>query len=530
MKVNICQPVGFTELGGRTNNEDSVYPELLEVSSKQRLFLVCDGVGGQHKGEVASELACASIARFFEQNLVEVPDEKYILSALKYTAEQFAQKELEDPETHGMATTFTLLHFNEAGATIAHLGDSRIYQIREGAVIRVSEDHKLVNELVRDGHITADEALTHTQRNVITKVIAADRFDIPDVKIINDVQAGDYFFLCTDGVLEQIYDDLLIYHLHTTDDNTLSNAEKLENLRQECVGKTRDNFTAYLIQIESVTGELKPEYKVDLPILNAISETPVAMPIESLKGKIHYEEDSPTEFTRPAVRSIHSSEIYLAPEQPPLEELKPASKKPKELNLIQFAIGILIGIVAAGGGVWYWMNKNGKTDEKKIDIVEVLKSSKDTLSVKVDKTTTKPISSPPVNKQKMDSKEESSKEESIVTSKKYKFSIIKVNGKYYAKEKTNKKEIIYDELVNQVDNVAYMYSFPNSNKKSYLYLVKPDKRIENVDRVLSILAHEVTYEVSGKTRKVDPRDGKEISPSAKEMLEKEGEKKKVDPV
>ncbi len=516
MKVSIYQPVGFTETGGRTNNEDSIYPTMNAISPNQRLFLVCDGVGGQHKGEIASALACESIAFYFAQNLVEVANEPYVQSALKYTTDAFVQKEKEDSETQGMATTLTLLHFNEAGATIAHLGDSRIYQVRNGAIVRVSEDHKLVNELVRGGHITSEEALSHAQRNVITKVISADRQDKPDVQIINDVQAGDYFFLCTDGVLEQVYDDLLVYHLRNTEDNELSDAQKLENIRQECMGKTRDNFSAYLIHVDSVTGTVSPQYQVYSPIVEAVSAPPIAMPIQASNAKITYEADAPTAFIRPALSIPNPADFAPSPEQKPLENHRPSTKPQQKATPFPLLIGITTAVLAAGGGIWFWI-KNKPLAKQEITAAPVLAPiSIDTIQPKKAVVITLPKPKIQQKKPLKSMKLNSPSRTVIVQSSKNKFSIIKEGDKYFCWDEKKKKKvsIYYDNEYDRLDNIAYRYSF--DNKKWSLYLAYPDKIIPRIDEKSILSQHSIVYYVEGKATKINPKTGKTIR-SIKDM-------------
>ena len=252
MKITIHQPAGFNEAGGRANNEDSIYPLAGTATVLDRLFLVCDGVGGAHKGEVASFMACKNISAFFAQKGGQPVTGELVVKALDVTREAFIEIEKDDPETAGMATTMTLLYIDEAGVVLSHLGDSRIYHIRNGKVIYQTKDHKWVNELVESGVITPEQASQHPQRNVITKVITASRSDEPDFLRITDIKPDDYFFMCSDGVLEQLYDELLEYHLRDNPDNHPEPAEILEAIRNECAHKTNDNFSAYLIKIESV--------------------------------------------------------------------------------------------------------------------------------------------------------------------------------------------------------------------------------------------------------------------------------------
>ncbi|MEO6282958.1 MAG: PP2C family serine/threonine-protein phosphatase [Dyadobacter sp.] len=513
MKVDIYQPTGFTEVGQRTNNEDSIFPPLNAVHKDARLFLVCDGVGGQHKGEVASLLACESLNTFFENNPVDVADDIYIKNALKFTTDQFNEKESEDKETSGMATTLTLVHFNEAGATIAHLGDSRIYQIRKGRVIRVSDDHKLVHELVKEGHITEQEAQNHSQRNVITKVISADRNDTPDVKIINDVIAGDYFFLCTDGVLELIYDDLLVYHLRETEDNNISDSEKLENIRLECAGKTRDNFSAYLIRIQAVSGSIPPAFRVILPPVEDAPVVPVAQPVRNPDFRNNYEHDSPTEFSRPVVPKINA-----APDPPSIFRQTPPTPAPKskKLKLLPYAIGIFIGIMATAAGMLYQRSKVSPTQAvQEVKVPETIKIESEQ-EKKGSETLTK--QKPEAIKEQVESKT-NAQSDVLAESKSYKFTLVKQKDEFYAIEpqKGGKTKIKYEQLLS-IPNVLHYYSFPGS-EKSYLYLSIPDKRIGNIDSV-DIGTNETVYFINGQKNKIENTTGKKVNLSVKDMKEK----------
>ncbi|MCE7059230.1 PP2C family serine/threonine-protein phosphatase [Dyadobacter sp. CY343] len=518
MKVDIYQPVGFTEVGQRANNEDHIYPPLNGVSNNTLLFLVCDGVGGQHKGEVASALACASISSYFEQNRAEVADDAYINKALRFTVDNFTRKESEDKETSGMATTLTLLHFNEAGATIAHLGDSRIYQIRNSQVIRVSEDHKLVNDLVREGHITATEAETHSQRNVITKVISADRMDTPDVKIINDVAPGDYFFLCTDGVLEHIHDELLAYHLRDGDDNQISDAEKLENIRLECVGRTRDNFSAYLVRVNAVTGTVPPAYVVDLPPVAAAPALPVAQPVRSVNPQGSYELDAPTEFSRPQVPSLRS-----APDPPPLFRHPAAPKPPrKKFKPLPYVIGVFIGIIATAAGMLYQRNNVPQPASQirpEAKIPEVAATPKIESATEEKKTETQIEQLPKKPAEPAANDPGIVYDKLLAKSESHKFILLIDKGIYYAwePEKKKKTKIDYNQLLS-VPNVLHYYNFPG-NKKGYLFLSNPDIRIDNVDSV-DIGTSETIYYKDGQKNKIENATGRKVNLSVKDMKEK----------
>jgi len=253
MSLTIHPPVCFTETGNRSHNEDSVFPPPGRATMADRLFLVCDGVGGEHRGEVASAEACRCLSDYCLHNPDALTSTEQVQQALDYTRRAFEAIEQQDTEAKGMATTLTLLLLLDDQVVIAHLGDSRIYQVRDGKIIYQTRDHKWVNELIASGVITEEQAREHPKKNVITRVLSASRPDPADFKIIDDVRVGDYFFLCTDGVLERVYDGLLEYHLGQVSSEPISTESIMSAIQEECEGMTNDNFSAYLIQIESVS-------------------------------------------------------------------------------------------------------------------------------------------------------------------------------------------------------------------------------------------------------------------------------------
>ncbi len=228
--------VAGTNLGMRSKNEDAFF-------ESENLFIVCDGVGGNAYGEIASKLTCASFSEYFEQNPIAVINEDYLNKALKYTVQKFQDTESKYPEMKGMATTIVLIAFDEAGAIVGWLGDSRLYHIRNGEILFASEDHSLVNDLRKQGN--TDEAQLKTMRNFITKCVSGTaQYQLSLHRFaITEIQQGDYFFLCTDGVLENVTNEMLCAELNTQ--NTLeAKAQKMFSL---CEGKTKDNFTFILI-------------------------------------------------------------------------------------------------------------------------------------------------------------------------------------------------------------------------------------------------------------------------------------------
>ncbi|MDR3267052.1 MAG: protein phosphatase 2C domain-containing protein [Tannerella sp.] len=246
MSITIERPFATTEKGKRQNNEDYIFPSSELATPDQRLFMVCDGVGGAEKGEIASELACDSFETYFNTFLEEEdPSEVFINKAVRYTESRFDEYIKQNPNAQGMATTFTLLYIGNDRVTAAYAGDSRIYQFRDGEIIFRTEDHRLVNSWVKLGKITEEEVAIHPQRNVITRAISgSEHFTSADVQLLTDIEPGDLFFLCTDGVTETFTDNDLKEVFNK------NNTEEIKNtIVERCVNQSKDNFSFYIIPI-----------------------------------------------------------------------------------------------------------------------------------------------------------------------------------------------------------------------------------------------------------------------------------------
>ncbi|MDH6533459.1 serine/threonine-protein phosphatase [Parabacteroides sp. 52] len=249
MNITIGKPCAISDIGGRLNNEDSIYPQPETVASNQKLFIVCDGVGGAEKGEIASSLACDSIQTYFSTFLEGEPTREFIHKAIQYTEARFDDYIRRNPEAKGMATTLTLLYIGTSGVTLAHVGDSRVYQFRKGEILYQTEDHSLVNSLLKIGKISPEEAINHPQKNVIIRAIQGrEHATEADVILLRDIQAGDSFFMCTDGVLENLTNETLSFIFSTT---KAPDCIK-DKLVETCNGRTRDNYSFYIVPIHQV--------------------------------------------------------------------------------------------------------------------------------------------------------------------------------------------------------------------------------------------------------------------------------------
>ena len=252
MKITIKQPLGFSEIGKKDNQEDCIFPSFLKVNSESRYFILCDGMGGHENGEVASSTVCKALSTFFDTHIPEsgIMDSDLFKEALEYAYDELDKQDTGDYKK--MGTTMTCLYLHKNGYLVAHIGDSRIYHIRPNSgIVYQSSDHSLVNDLLRAGELTEEEALDFPQKNIITRAMQPnlERRHKADVFSFNDIQSGDYFFLCSDGILEQLTNDKLCEILSN---KTFSNNQKLDDIKQVCDGNTKDNYTCYLIPIDEV--------------------------------------------------------------------------------------------------------------------------------------------------------------------------------------------------------------------------------------------------------------------------------------
>lgn len=248
MQITIKKPFSISEIGKRLNNEDSIYPNGDCGTANDRLFLVCDGVGGSNKGEVASFIACDSIQTYFNTFLdaETTIDPEFIQKAIRYTEIRFDEYLKENPNAKGMATTLCLLYLAADKVYSAHAGDSRIYQFRKGKIIFRTEDHSLVNSMIKNGQISPEDAGKHPQRNVIYKAIQGSNLPLDiDIEQITNIQPDDRFLMCTDGITESLSDNELS-ELFSKDD---SPEEILSAIKARCNDQSRDNYSAYLIPI-----------------------------------------------------------------------------------------------------------------------------------------------------------------------------------------------------------------------------------------------------------------------------------------
>lgn len=264
MKYEIKQPLAIHSIGQRANQEDTIFPAEGQASVDDRLFMVCDGMGGHEKGEVASAIVAEQVSTYIKtvSHLDRPFSDAMLCHALDNAYNVLDAADTQD-EGKKMGTTLALLYFHPGGVMAAHVGDSRYYHIRpkEGKIVYRSKDHSLVSELYEAGTISKQETRTLPTKNIIMKAIMPNQEErtMPDIVHIKDVQVDDLFYICSDGMLEQMGDDELLNVLSNAD---LTDDQKLEWL-ETATEDNRDNHSAYLIHVVGVTKDAIDENEPD---------------------------------------------------------------------------------------------------------------------------------------------------------------------------------------------------------------------------------------------------------------------------
>lgn len=228
----------------RDTNEDFYY-----ISGEEdfpKLYILADGMGGYNGGEIASKLATTAVKGYIESNFNEIePNKENILelirSAIEYANMVVYEKAKETEELENMGTTLEVCLIYNNKAFIGHVGDSRIYRIRKQFMRKLTQDHSYVQELVKDGTITKEEAIHHPKKNMLMKALGCTPFVEPDITVKGFLK-DDIIVICSDGLTnmlseQEIYDSII--------QNISASSSVLINKANELGGY--DNITVIVI-------------------------------------------------------------------------------------------------------------------------------------------------------------------------------------------------------------------------------------------------------------------------------------------
>jgi protein phosphatase len=235
----------------RPLNEDSFLAD-----PQRRIFAVADGVGGAQAGEVASQTAMEVLDEAFRHQETDADIEDLMEIAIQRANNSIFRMAQEHPKLSMMATTVVALHLDGRTATIGHVGDSRLYRLTpDGHLHRETRDHSVVEEEVRAGRMTREQAANHPSRNVISRALGAETDVEVDLKTI-EVEDGTAFLLCSDGITRHIPDDEIKELLLSGKDIEDICAE----MKKRCYERgAEDNLTAVIVRVGDLERTISPE-------------------------------------------------------------------------------------------------------------------------------------------------------------------------------------------------------------------------------------------------------------------------------
>lgn len=227
----------------RADNED--YVDVFTNQAKQHLAIIADGIGGNQGGDVASAMAVSHLGHEFEQTELPTPAaaRRWITTEITAENQSIIDKSNQFADLNGMGTTLVAALYYDEEVVIANIGDSRAYLLRDNQLRQLTEDHSLVNELVKRGEISRQAARHHPQKNVIIRSLGISddaRFDLNTYPII----VGDQLLLCTDGLTNMVDDDT-IQAVLLSDRTVTEKCDRLVELANDAGGL--DNITVLLM-------------------------------------------------------------------------------------------------------------------------------------------------------------------------------------------------------------------------------------------------------------------------------------------
>ena len=249
---------GLTDVGlERDHNEDT-----FRCLDEFGLYLVADGMGGHRSGEVASLMAADGMKAFFDATAREDATwpfpvdpnlslrQNRLAAAIKMANKQIFERSLNDPAAHGMGTTIVglFLSVEDSSALIAHVGDSRAYRIRDEQITQITRDHSLVNDYIAMMPDLPKEAMDVLPKNVITRALGMQDAVVVDM-VAKEIQAGDRFVLCTDGLSGQVPGKSILQIVMENGKDLEASAKKLIAAANQAGGD--DNVTVIVVAVDA---------------------------------------------------------------------------------------------------------------------------------------------------------------------------------------------------------------------------------------------------------------------------------------
>ncbi|MBI4858786.1 MAG: Stp1/IreP family PP2C-type Ser/Thr phosphatase [Candidatus Riflebacteria bacterium] len=242
----------------RQGNEDNyfVVGQGADLKTQGVLVGVADGMGGHNAGEVASLVAVETLASYYDPAFLALEPEERLADAVKRANIRILDLSNQNLDMQGLGTTLTALCLKESKAIVAHVGDCRIYLYRRGQLSQMTMDHSLVQEAVREGILTPEQARVHPQRNIITRALGTqDDLEVDTLTL--PIQAGDVYLLASDGLHGLIEDFEIEDIIH----QEYNNVDRItEALVQSALAEGgNDNVTVVVVKVPQAEGALDGE-------------------------------------------------------------------------------------------------------------------------------------------------------------------------------------------------------------------------------------------------------------------------------
>jgi len=245
-----------TDLGRvRENNEDKFEFYIPEddhrLATRGAVFVICDGMGGHAAGQIASELTCKTFIDVY-MNHAAPEIERAAKAAVEAANRYILDMSKQIPSRSGMGTTLSALVICQDRGTITHVGDSRIYRLRKGTLEQITEDHTLINEQIKTGLLSPEQAMWHPYSHVLSRAVGVEERIEPQIETF-ELEEKDIYLLCTDGLTNHVSDEEI---RNTLSNHSLSEAAwKLVNTALNEGG--RDNCTVLIVRVDALseTGE-----------------------------------------------------------------------------------------------------------------------------------------------------------------------------------------------------------------------------------------------------------------------------------
>jgi protein phosphatase len=338
-----AETIAKTDTGRqRRDNEDSML-------ARAPVFVVADGMGGAQAGEVASQIAIDA----FRQGLPDsgTPEERLATRA-REANQRIHEISRAEHERAGMGTTLTAAYLDDSNLAIAHVGDSRAYLFRDGSLKRLTQDHSLVDELVRQGKLTEAQAAEHPQRSIITRALGPE----PTVDVDTwtyPVRAGDVLLLCSDGLTSMISEERVA--------QILASSPTIEQAAQTLIDEAneaggRDNITVVLSRLEELGGA-PPDVgatRLEVPAATPVTDMPTdpqSAPVPSESDGLGTDEArgrTPVAVAPPPPARVPLARKQGRPEPPQAPPGRHRRRYVKPVAILATVV-IVVGLIGAGG-------------------------------------------------------------------------------------------------------------------------------------------------------------------------------------